>query len=312
MKKRRFSSGEKRNIYKETTDKIIQTMEKNPDGEWEMPWHGTNEIPKNVDTGNFYRGVNIVNLWASSMIQEFRSTYWGTFQQWKNKGAMVKKGEKASSVIFYKVLENEHENEEGEVEEVRIPIMKYSSVFNAQQVEGWEETIPEQKEPVQIIEEVRSFVANTLADIRIGGGRAFYRPSGDYIQMPDTERFKGTETSTVTEAYYGTLLHELTHWTGAPSRCDREIANKFGDDKYAIEELVAELGAAFLCAKLGIASEPREDHAQYIAHWKKHLEDDPKLIFRTAAMAQRGVEYLEGLQPGETEAPSRRVRRKSE
>ncbi len=115
--------------------------------------------------------------------------------------------------------------------------------------------------------------------------------------MPDMERFKGTETSTPTEAYYATLLHELSHWTGMEDRCNREINNSFGDEKYAIEELVAELGSAFLCSKLGITSEPREDHAQYIAGWKKKLEDDSRLIFRCSAMAQKGVEYLDDLQP---------------
>jgi antirestriction protein ArdC len=139
--------------------------------------------------------------------------------------------------------------------------------------------------------------------VKHGGERAFYRPADDIIQMPERERFLGTETSTPTEAYYGTLLHELTHWTGAKKRCDREFGKRFGDQAYAMEELVAELGAAFLCADLGISVTPRQDHAAYIDNWLSVLKADKKAIFTAASKAAQASDYLAGLQDrGNTEA----------
>ena len=127
---------------------------------------------------------------------------------------------------------------------------------------------------------------------------AFYSPVGDYIQLPDRERFVGTDTSTPEEAYYSTGLHELTHWSGAPSRLDRDKCKRHGDGAYAFEELVAELGAAFLCADLEVSNEPRPDHAQYLAHWLDILKADKKAIFRAAADAQRAAHFLHGLCDG--------------
>src|SRR5690606_34161065 len=126
------------------------------------------------------------------------------------------------------------------------------------------------------IEQAEAFVAASKAQVRHGGGRAYYNPNQDFIQMPERERFLGTETSTPTEAYYGTLLHELTHWTGHKKRCEREFGKRFGDEAYAMEELVAELGSAFLCADIGISPQPRPDHAAYVDHWLKVLKADKK------------------------------------
>ena len=128
--------------------------------------------------------------------------------------------------------------------------------------------------------------------IQEGGSMACYSPAQDVIRMPDRARFNGTATMRAGEAYYATLMHELTHWTGAESRCDRNMKSRFGSEAYAMEELVAELGAAFLCAGLGVTAELREDHAQYIAHWLKVLKADKKAIFAAAAHAQRAADYL--------------------
>lgn len=152
-------------------------------------------------------------------------------------------------------------------------------------MDGYEVALPEPKDPVQAITDADAFVTKTGAEVRHGGVRAFYRPSGDFIQMPDKERFTGSETSTATEGYYGTLLHELVHWTGIERRCDRQFGKRFGDDAYAVEELVAELGAAFLCADLGITPEPRPDHAAYIEHWLKVLKADNRAAFTAASKA---------------------------
>jgi antirestriction protein ArdC len=179
-----------------------------------------------------------------------------------------------------------------------------SYVFNADQVDGFEAPpLPEPKDPAQILDRAEAFIAATGADIRHGGNRAFYRFPDDFIQMPERERFMGTETSTATESYYSTLLHELTHWTGSAKRCDRAFGKRFGDEAYAVEELVAELGAAFLCADLGITLEPRADHAAYIDNWLKVLKADKKAIFTAASQAAKATDYLAGLQATEiTEA----------
>jgi antirestriction protein ArdC len=146
------------------------------------------------------------------------------------------------------------------------------------------------------IEQAEAFVSATGASISHGGARAFYRPATDSIQLPPREAFIGSLTSTPAEAYYSTLLHELTHWTGAETRCNRQLGKRFGDQAYAIEELVAELGAAFLCADLGITDEPRADHAQYLASWLSVLKADKKAIFTAASKASETAAFLAAFQ----------------
>ena len=168
-------------------------------------------------------------------------------------------------------------------------------VFNADQVDGIEKAEPTQDEirtnMVDVLAEVDSFMLRTKADIRTGMAQAFYNPNGDYINMPERDLFTGSETSSPTETYYSTLCHELTHWTGHAKRLDRLGTCKKGE--YAFEELVAELGAAFLCADLGIASLPRPDHAAYIASWLKALKNDSKFIFQAASQAQKALDYVQ-------------------
>ena len=150
--------------------------------------------------------------------------------------------------------------------------------------------------PMTPIEQAEAFVAATGAQIDYGGTRAFYRPSTDSIQLPPREAFIGSPTSTPAESYYSTILHELTHWTSAESRCNRQLGKRFGDQAYAMEELVAELGAAFLCADLHITDEPRVDHAQYLASWLSVMKEDKKAIFTAASKASEAAAYLTGPQ----------------
>jgi antirestriction protein ArdC len=168
-----------------------------------------------------------------------------------------------------------------------------SYVFNAAQVDGYQPdaTAPEAA-PIDPIAEADRLVAATGATIRIGGEEAYFAPKADYIAMPSQSRFTGTATSSATEGWYSTLLHELTHWSGHESRLAREFGKRFGDDAYAMEELVAELGAAFLCGDLGITVEPRPDHADYIGHWLRILKGDRKAIFTAASAANKAAEYL--------------------
>ncbi|MBH5372266.1 hypothetical protein HZZ16_30020 [Bradyrhizobium sp. CNPSo 4016] len=165
-------------------------------------------------------------------------------------------------------------------------------VFNADQVDGPEEAPI--AAPVDELGDVDAFIARTEAKIVHGGNRACFIPKLDEIHMPPREAFMGSATSSPTEAYYSTLLHELTHWTGPAHRCDRDLSGRFGSQAYAMEELVAELGAAFLCAELGIAVEPRADHAQYLAHWLKVLTADKRAIFTAASKAGEAVAFLHG------------------
>src|ERR1019366_1570514 len=160
-------------------------------------------------------------------------------------------------------------------------------VFAAEQVDGYQVPVIDPLPAMVItpIEQAEAFVAATGASIRHGGGRAYYRPATDSIQLPPREAFIGTPTSTPAESYYSTLCHELTHWTSPESRCNRQLGKRFGDDAYAIEELVGELGTAFLCADLRITDEPRADHAQYLASWLEVLKADKKAIFTAASKA---------------------------
>ena len=199
-------------------------------------------------------------------------------------------------MVFYKALQVK-DRDTGD--DTTIPMMRTFTVFNAGQVDGYEVEGIELTE-AERIEGADQWVANTGADIRhnnIGG--AFYKPTADWIQVPELESFKASEHSTQVENYYSTLLHELTHWTGHPSRCKRDLGNRFGSHDYAFEELVAEMGAAFQCALLSITNEPRADHAQYLNSWIKCLKNEPKAIFKAASLAEKAVQYIESLQSNE-------------
>ncbi len=280
----------KRDLYQSVTDAIVTAIEKGV-GDPVMPWHrgGANAVPENIHTKNTYNGINIVSLWVAAQEKAYTSNIWGTYKQWQQQGAQVRKGETSSLVIFYKELPPKEDDEDAEARRV----IKASLVFNADQVDGYEipGTLP--VEPLQRIAEADAYVTATGANIVSGGVTACYRPSTDTIHMPDDARFFDTATSTRTESFYSVLFHELTHWSGSEKRLKRDLGKRFGDDAYAMEELIAELGAAFQCAHLRLTPEPREDHAQYIAHWLEVLKNDKKAIFTAAARASEAVTYLQ-------------------
>ena len=186
----------------------------------------------------------------------------------------------------------------GEAETETRLFARATPVFAAEQVDGYQPPVIDAPTviPMTPIEQAEAFVAATGAQIDYGGTRAFYRPSTDSIQLPPREAFIGSPTSTPAESYYSTILHELTHWTSAESRCNRQLGKRFGDQAYAMEELVAELGAAFLCADLHITDEPRVDHAQYLASWLSVMKEDKKAIFTAASKASEAAAYLTGPQ----------------
>jgi len=288
-------------IHQHITNQIITSIEQGA-GDFQLPWHqggGMVSRPTNIASKKAYRGVNIVALWAASQACGFSSGIWGTYRQWSEAGAQVRKGEKSSYVVFYKELEFVRTEDGADTESDTRLFARATPVFAAEQVEGFVAEPASDRAEIEPIDAAEAFVRATGAAIAHGGTRAYYRPSTDSIQLPDRMAFVGTATSTAQESYYSTLLHELTHWTAPDQRCNRTFGKRFGDDAYAMEELVAELGAAFLCAELGITLDPRLDHAQYLTSWLSVLKADKKAIFVAASAASKAVEFLSAKNPDE-------------
>jgi len=288
-----------RDIYKEITDQIVQALEKGV-RPWHQPWNaahmeGRVALPLRHN-GVAYRGVNVLALWMQAMANRYASPVWMTFKQALTLGANVRKGEKGSLVVYAdKIIRTEKNGETGEESEYAIPFMKGYIVFNAEQIDGLTDLYYAKPAPqtptIQRIERVEQFFSKTGVLLRHGGNRAYYSVSTDHVQMPPIESFRDAA------AYYATLSHETTHWTKHPSRLDRDFGRKrWGDEGYAMEELVAELGAAFLSVDLELTPEPRDEHASYIDSWLKVLKSDHRAIFAAASHAQRAADFLHGLQ----------------
>jgi antirestriction protein ArdC len=319
-------------VHDAITAKIVTAIEAGV-GEFQMPWHRPGvafTIPKNALTEKPYRGSNILSLWIDADDKKFEHQVWATYKQWEELGAQVRKGEKGSLIVKYgewvpktavdaagpssgtsqSPRPRSQSDASGDDEDnAKRLYAKAAWVFNVAQVDGFAITPSEPRPDLTTrLDHVDAFIAATGAEFRDGGQRAFYRHrsqsgEGDFIQMPPRNLFSGTATSTPTEAYESTRLHELTHWSGAAHRLNRDFGERFGDKAYSFEELVAELSAAFLCAELEITNAPRLDHAQYIAHWLEVLKDDSKAIFSAASLATRAVDFLIGLQPKPDPAP---------
>jgi antirestriction protein ArdC len=290
-----FMSGvlSRSSVYEAVTAQIVAAIESGA-GIATMPWHSgivPMTVPINAATEMPYHGVNIVSLWAQAATRRYITGYWASYHQWRKLGAQVRGGERGSLIIFYKKLEADEPNE-GEDNDAPRFVIRSSHVFNAEQVDGWELPQLKRQSQVETNAQIEAFVQATKAEVRHGAITACYRRKLDYIDMPAPEQFIGTLTSSPTEAYYAVKLHELVHWSGAPHRIDRTFGKRFGDADYAFEELVAELGAAFMCSAFGIVNEPRPDHAAYIASWLDILGQDNRAIFKAASLAQEAVAYL--------------------
>jgi antirestriction protein ArdC len=287
----------RRDVHRAITDKIVEAIEMGA-AEYRMPWHRSVGRPTNASTRKAYHGVNVIALWTAAAARRFRSDYWATYRQWSALDAQVRKGERGSMIVFYKTVEPEEGSEatddEKTAERPKL-VARTSWAFNVDQVDGWAPPKPEWRSQVQIRENVETFVTRTRADIRHGGDRAYYDWAEDYIAVPYPEQFVATETSSATECYYSVKLHELIHWSGAEGRLARNLRARFGDHAYAMEELIAEFGAAFLCADLGIANEPRLDHAGYVSSWLKALNQDRTALFTAANKASAASAYLSHL-----------------
>jgi|SRR5215203_2096538 len=283
-----MNSKSKFDIAQHVTDVIVKAIEAGA-GKWQMPWHrvgGMVTEPVNQD-GRPYRGMNVWLLWIVAEQAGYTSNVWGTYKGWATKGAQVKKGEKSTMVVFWKRSDYKVKNENGEETDKKGLLLRFYNVFNAEQVEGYEPKEKPVLTPIERIENAEQFFVKTGVTVKHGGNRAYYIPSQDYVQMPEFAQFK------TSEGYYATLGHETIHWTGHETRLDRLLnTTRFGDEAYAFEELVAELGSAFICAHLGLANEPRPDHAQYIEGWLKALKGDKKAVFTAASKAQAALDFL--------------------
>jgi antirestriction protein ArdC len=289
MSKNENVATEKRDVYAQVTEQIVAAIEKGV-GNWQMPWHTSGRevfSPINVASRKPYRGINTICLWAAADAKGYGSGEWGTYKQWQESGAQVRKGEKATVVVFWKFANETKETQEGDEGSVsRLMFARTYSVFNAAQVDGYTPKVEVPIPTTERIERADRFFKCAGANVQHGGNRAYYSPLEDRIQMPTFDSFKENLS------YYSTLAHEHTHWTAKRERCDRQLSKRFGDSAYAAEELIAELGAAFVCAYLGIGTESREDHAQYIQSWLKVLKADKRAIFTAASKAQQACDWL--------------------
>ena len=287
--------GDLKDCYSRITGKIIADLEQGV-RPWLKPWsveHAAGRITRPLrHNGVPYQGINVVMLWSAATEKGYACPLWLTFKQALELGGNVRKGETGELVVYANRITRTETDDQGDEQLREIPFMKGYTVFNAEQCDGLPAHFSAPAEtpalsPAERIEQADRFFAATGADIRHGGTRAYYAEQADYVQMPPFETFRDAES------HAATLAHELTHWTKHKTRLARDFGRvRFGDEGYAREELVAELGAAFLSADLAITPEVRDDHAAYIGHWLEALKNDTRLIFSAAAHAQRAVDFL--------------------
>lgn len=293
------TTSSRQDVYQMVTDTIVQQLEAGT-VPWHRSWQGGPDanfaMPLNATTGKDYRGINILLLWSANIAKQYNTNEWASFKQWNSKGETIRKDEKGSLIVKYDTFEVERDDEIK-----KIPFLKSYRVFNRCQLASYNPEAKEPSEPkqslVERIKHVDGFIKNTKARISFDGTNPCYRPATDSIHMPIDADFLPTAGATATENFYAVLTHELTHWTGHTTRLDRKIKNRYGNELYAGEELVAELGAAFLCASLQITNHPKPDHASYIASWLQAMKEDKYAITAAASAASKAVDYLNALQP---------------
>lgn len=295
----------KADVYTRVTDKIIASLEAGT-RPWMRPWDSAAGGPPAMPlrgNGQAYRGVNVLLLWAEAAERGYRASTWMTYKQAAELGAQVRKGEKGAMVVYADTVHRTETNDKGEDVERAFGFMKAYTVFNVEQIDGLGEgfypvaPVEDTGHTVELIDHAEAFFAGTGAAFRHGGHSAFYAPGPDVIQLPPVQSFHDAES------YAATKAHELIHWTGHQDRMAREFGKRYGDRAYAFEELVAEMGAAFLCADLAITPKVRGDHADYLASWLEVLKEDKRAIFAAASHAQKAMDFLHGLQGTAVAAP---------
>lgn len=270
---------DRKELYKSVTSQVVAQIEAGA-GSWRMPWQAIAEAgqPVNALTHNPYRGGNHLVLGMVAVGYGY-SGQWATYKQWVQLGAQVRRGEKSTKGVKWSPVEDKATREKR-----LVPFV--FSVFAAEQVDGWEPPAPMERDTPERIEAAEVFFSAVGADVRHGGNRAAYSPPGDYIMLPELAQF------TKAADYYSTTAHEHAHWSGHSSRLARDLTGRFGSDSYALEELVAELSAAFTCSVLGLSQAPRPDHAAYLSSWLRVLRADSSALFHAASKAQAATDYL--------------------
>lgn len=275
----------KKDIYQEVTNQIIEIIEAGTLGNgitWDKSSSG---LPRNFGTKQTYSGVNILLLWHSTITHGFNSNKWLTYKQAQALGGQVKKGSKGTACVYFNVMEKENKFNPEEID--RIPFLKEFTVFNLNQIEGIEEEILQDKGFNH--EASESLLKATGAHIIEMGVKAFYTPSKDSIFLPNRNFFNDEKD------FYSVAFHELTHWTGAKDRLNRDFKGRFGDESYAFEELIAELGAAFLCADMGFTFKTLPDHADYLNSWLSVLKNDKRAIITASSQASKAHAFIKDL-----------------
>jgi len=303
------TGADRANLYQEITDKIIAELQAGC-APWAQPW-GTAGVsaplglPRNAATGRAYTGVNVLILWNAVVQRGFAAQQWLTFRQALSLGGHVRKGETGTTVVYAdRFIPNDERRraEEDGDEPHAIPFLKRFTVFNCQQCDGLPEALTAPSPSVHtdlILPQADALIRASGANFRIGGDRAYYAVGPDYIQVPPPEAFFEPIN------WHRTALHECCHWAGAAHRLGRDLTGSFGSKSYAFEELVAEIGAAFTCAALGIV--PTVRHADYIGSWLEVLREDNRAIVRAASQASKAAEFLLSFRPqvDDAEAPQR-------
>ena len=289
-----------RDHYQEVTDRIIAALEAGTPP-WRKPWDpdkaGGPAMPRNAATGQRYRGINVLTLGMSALAFASGDPRWATYKQAAARGWQVRKGERGTTGYFFKRLEVRDDKRPDDDEDAmrRIPLLRQFTAFHASQIDGIPDYVPPTiaEAPWRAPEAAEIIVANSGVPVRIGGDRAFYAPDTDHIQMPPRHAFQSAA------GWASTVLHELAHASGAPSRLNRDLRNRFGSHDYAREEVRAEIGQVMVCAELGIAVSDSDfsNNAAYVASWLERLRSDRKEIFRAAADAQRIADYLLAFHP---------------
>ena len=282
-------------IRQTITNTIIDALKNGGLPPWRKPWSNDPNAPglhTSMSTGNRYRGINQLLLQVAAMKGDFKSKWWGTFNQIKQNGASVSRGQKGTHVVLFKKIERERVDEAGDEVKDNFFVMREFTVFNAEQTTGLEQFrvgfAKPQNNSVERYENADTVIDTTCADIRYGGNEAFYNSPGDFIQLPHRHQFESPE------AAYETAFHELTHWTEHVSRLNWNRA----DEGYAMGELIAELGSCQLMAELGLPTSTNlQNHAAYLKHWLDGMAGDSKFIFKAASQASKAVDYLLSFSP---------------
>ncbi len=292
---------DRQSLYAQVTDRVIAELEEGrlP---WVQPWDAAScgcAMPANGVTGRRYSGINVLILWAAVIEGRYASQRWLTYRQAELMGGHVRKGERGTTICYadrFTPKGDEQKARDEDRDARQVAFLKRFTVFNVDQCEGLPHNLTRSVAPTELADllpSVQAIIRNSGADIRFGGGEAYYAPSADYVAVPPQAAFPEPIN------WYRTMLHELGHWTGHPSRLNRDQRGSFGSPNYAREELVAEMASAFTCASLSI--QPTVRHADYIGSWLAVLREDEKAIFRAASAASKAADFLLQFQPEDGE-----------